>query len=61
MSGMGKGLAIGMCVCVLGAIALSEIWGYHDIYSQSIIFGGALGLILGSIFERRDRNRAYTR
>jgi hypothetical protein len=58
---MGKGLAIGMCICVLGAIVLSELWGYHDIYSQSIIFGSGLGLILGIILERRERKHAYVK
>ena len=61
MSGISKGLAIGMSICVLGAIALSEIWGYHEVYTLSIIFGSALGVILGTVFEIRDKNRVYAK
>ena len=55
MSGMGKGCGIGMSVCVAIGIALSELGGYHDAMAHSIIFGSAVGLILGSILERQER------
>ncbi len=61
MSGMSKGLAIGMCMCVFGAIILSEFWGYHEIYSQSVIFGSVLGIFIGTILEKRERNRIYAK
>ena len=57
--GMSKGLAIGMSICVAIGIALSEMGGYHDATSYSIIFGSAVGLILGSILEKRHQKSNY--
>jgi hypothetical protein len=61
MNGMSKGLAIGMCICVFGAIILSELWGYHEIYSQSIIFGSVSGILIGTILEKQERDRTYAK
>lgn len=55
--GMGGGLVIGMSICVTVGIALSELGGYHDVIPYSIIFGSAVGLLLGSILERRHQKR----
>ena len=52
-TGMNKGLAIGMGSCIAIGIALSEIWGYHDIIPYSIVFGSTVGMVIGFAFEKR--------
>ena len=48
-----KGLAIGMIICVVSGIALSELEGYHDVASHSIVYGAAVGSWLGVALEKR--------
>ena len=52
-----KGLAIGMITCVAGGIALSELGGYHDVASYSIIYGAAVGSWIGIALEKRYQKK----
>ena len=54
-AGMNKGLAIGMVICVAIGIVLSEFGGFHNILTWSIIFGSAVGIIIGSILEMHNK------
>jgi hypothetical protein len=48
-----KGLVIGMIICVVSGIALSELGGYHDVASHSIVYGAAVGSWVGIALEKR--------
>ena len=53
MSGMSKGITIGMCICVFVGIVLSELGGFHIAGEMSIVFGSAVGIVLRAVLERR--------
>lgn len=52
-AGFGEGLVIGMLACAVIFIALSELGGYHDVYSYWLPSSLVVGAVLGYILERR--------
>ena len=56
-AGMGEGLAIGMTICVVIGIALSELTGYYYTVVIWIPIGDALGFGIGAYLEKRYKKK----
>ena len=54
---MGEGLAIGMTICVVIGIALSELTGYYYTVVIWIPIGAALGFGIGTYLEKRYQKK----
>ena len=56
-AGMSEGLAIGMIICVVIGIALSELTGYYYSIVIWIPIGAALGFGIGTYLEKRYQKK----
>jgi len=56
-TGMAIGIAIGMITCIYIGILLSELGGFHDAASLSILYGAAVGFGIGIFLEKRSQKQ----